>query len=71
MRIVNIALAVIFILFGVLLTIAAVETVIPRSNGRLNLIGYRTCCPFTPISTAIGIAIALILFVAAIRMLNS
>jgi asparagine N-glycosylation enzyme membrane subunit Stt3 len=63
------ALAVIFIFLGVLLTIASVRTVIPDSNGRLNLIGYRTCCPFTPISTAIGIAIAIILFVAATRLL--
>jgi hypothetical protein len=65
------ALAVIFIFPGVVLTIAAVKTAIPNSNGRLNLIGYRTCCPFTPISTAIGIAIAIILFVAAMRILCS
>jgi asparagine N-glycosylation enzyme membrane subunit Stt3 len=69
MRIVNMALAVIFILIGVLLAIVAVATVIPDSNGRLNLIGYRTCCPFAPVSTTIGIAIAIILFVAARRLL--
>ena len=63
------ALAVIIIFLSVLLTIAAVKTVMPDSNGRLNLIGYRTCCPFTPISTTIGIAIAVILFVAAIKQL--
>jgi asparagine N-glycosylation enzyme membrane subunit Stt3 len=68
MKALAVILAVIFIFLGALLTIAAVKTVIPDSNGRLNLIGYKTCCPFTPISTVIGIAIAVILFVAAIRM---
>jgi asparagine N-glycosylation enzyme membrane subunit Stt3 len=64
-------LAVIFIFLGVVLTIVAVKTAIPNSNGRLNLIGYRTYFPFTPTSTAIGMAIAIILFVAAMRILCS
>jgi hypothetical protein len=62
------ALAVVFIFIMVILTIASIKTAIPDSGGRINLIGYRTCCPFAPASTAIGIAVVIILFFVAKRM---
>ena len=59
------ALAIVFVFLIIGLSIAAVKTVIPDSHAsKLNLVGYRTCCPFTPISTVICIAGAVILFVA-------
>ncbi len=62
------ALGFVFIFIMVILTIATIKTAIPDSNGRLNLIGYRTCCPFAPASTAIGIAAVIILFIVAKRI---
>ncbi len=62
-------LAIVFIFLIVVLTIATVKKVIPDSKAtKLNIIGYRTCCPFTPISTAIGLAVVIILLVVAKRM---
>lgn len=58
--------AVIFIM--VLLTIVSVKTAIPDSGGMRNLIGYTTCCPFAPGSTAIGIVVVIILFFSAKRL---
>jgi quinol-cytochrome oxidoreductase complex cytochrome b subunit len=63
------ALGIFFIFIMVILAIASAETIIPDSGGRLNLIGYRTCCPFAPASTAIGIALVIILFFVAKRMI--
>ncbi|HMK94032.1 MAG TPA: hypothetical protein VK536_01395 [Candidatus Limnocylindrales bacterium] len=62
------ALGVFFIFLMVILALVSAKTVIPDSAGRLNLIGYRTCCPFAPASTAIGIAVVIILFFVAKRM---
>ena len=59
------ALGIVFILAIFILTIASVKTAIPESNGMKNLIGYKSCCPFAPASTAIGLAAAVILFFAA------
>jgi quinol-cytochrome oxidoreductase complex cytochrome b subunit len=63
------ALGIFFIFIMVILAYASAETIIPDSGGRLNLIGYRTCCPFAPASTAIGIALVIILFFVAKRMI--
>jgi len=38
------------------------------THGMLNLTGYRTCCPFAPASTAVGIASTVFLFLVAKRM---
>ena len=61
-------MGVVFIFVIFILTITAVKTAIPESNGMKNLIGYKTCCPFTPASTAIGITAAIVLFLVARRM---
>ena len=68
-RIATKALGIFFIFIMVILALASAETIIPDSGGRLNLIGYRTCCPFAPASTAIGIALVIILFFIAKRMI--
>ena len=62
------ALGIVFIFLMVILALVSVKTIIPDSGGRLNLIGYSTCCPFAPASTAIGTALVIILFFAAKRM---
>jgi hypothetical protein len=62
------ALGIVFIFLMVILALVSAKTSIPDSGGRLNLIGYRTCCPFAPASTAIGIALVIILFFVAKRM---
>ena len=62
-------LGIFFILIMVILAYASAETIIPDSGGRVNLIGYRTCCPFAPASTAIGIALVIILFFVAKRII--
>jgi hypothetical protein len=50
----------------VILSIAAVKTVIPNSNAsKPCLLGYKATCSFTPISTAILILAVIITFVAA------
>ena len=59
------ALGIGFILIMVILALASAKTAIPDSGGIRNLVGYRTCCPFAPASTAIGIAVVVILFFAA------
>jgi hypothetical protein len=61
-------LSVIFVLIMAILVIASIKTIIPDSNGLQNLLGYRTCCPFTPASTLIGIVTVIILFIVAKRM---
>jgi hypothetical protein len=62
------ALGIVFILIMVILALVTVKTAIPDSGGMRNLLGYNTCCPFAPASTAIGIAAVVILFVAAKKM---
>ena len=62
------ALGMVFIFLMVILTLLSIKTVIPDSGGRINLLGYSTCCPFAPASTAIGIALVIILFFIAKRM---
>ena len=62
------ALGIVFIFLMVILTLLSIKTVIPDSGGRINLIGYSTCCPFAPASTAIGIALVIVLFFVAKRM---
>ena len=61
-------LGIAFILLMVILTLVSIKTVIPDSGGRTNLIGYGTCCPFAPASTAIGLAIVIVLFFIARSM---
>jgi hypothetical protein len=62
------ALGIVFIFLMIILALVSAKTIIPDSGGRLNLVGYRTCCPFAPASTAIGIALVIILFFVAKRM---
>jgi hypothetical protein len=50
----------------VILSIAAVKTVIPNEKAsKLCLLGYKATCSFTPISTAILIIAAIVTFVVA------
>ena len=50
----------------IILSIAAVKTVIPNSQAsKPCLLGYKATCSFTPISTAILIVAAIILFLIA------
>jgi len=63
------ALTIVFAAVIIILSIATIKTVIPDSQAsKLNLVGYRTCCPFAPISTAIGIALVITLSLVAWRM---
>jgi hypothetical protein len=63
------ALTIVFAGVIIILSIAAIKTAIPDSQAsKLNLVGYRTCCPFAPISTAIGVALVITLFLVARRM---
>jgi hypothetical protein len=64
------ALTVIFVFIIAALSIAAAKTAIPNSNAsKACLLGYRATCSFTPISTAICIAAAVVVFVVAKRMI--
>lgn len=50
----------------IILSIAAAKTAIPNSQAsKPCLLGYRATCSFTPISTAILIAAAIITFLVA------
>jgi hypothetical protein len=62
------ALGIVFILIMVILALASAKTAIPEAGGMRNLLGYHTCCPFAPASTAIGIVIVVILFFVGKRM---
>ena len=62
------ALGILFILIMVILAFASAKTAIPDSGGMRNPLGYTTCCPFAPASTAIGITIFVILLFAAKKM---
>jgi hypothetical protein len=62
------ALGIAFILIMIILVLVSAKTAIPDSGGMRNLLGYTTCCPFAPASTTIGIAVVVILFLAAKRM---
>jgi len=62
-------LTIVFAIVIILLSLVTIKTAIPDSQAsKLNLIGYRTCCPFAPASTAIGIALVITLFLVARRM---
>jgi len=63
------ALTIVFFAVIIILSIATIKTVVPHSQAsKLNMVGYRTCCPFAPISTAIGIALVITIFLVARRM---
>ena len=54
-----------------ILSIAAVKTVIPNAQAsKPCLLGYRATCSFTPISTIILIAAAVIVFFATKSMIT-
>jgi hypothetical protein len=62
-------LTVVPVLIIIILTIAAIKTVIPNSEvSKTCLIGYKAACSFTPISTIVLILIAFAIFAAAKRM---
>jgi hypothetical protein len=59
-------LAIIAVAVIVILSIAAVKTVIPNEKAsKLCLLGYKATCSFTPISTVILIIAAIVTFVVA------
>jgi hypothetical protein len=63
------ALTVVFVIFIVALSIAAIKTVIPNSNAsKACLLGYKAACSFAPISTAVLVLIAISVFAAAKRL---
>ena len=63
-------LAIVAVAVIVILSIAAVKTIIPNSNAsKPCLLGYRAACSFTPISTAILILAAIITFLVAKNMI--
>jgi hypothetical protein len=59
-------LGIVAVLVVVILSIAAVKTVIPNAEAsKPCLIDYKAACSFTPISTAILIIAAVVTFVVA------
>jgi len=59
-------LAIIAVAVIVILSIAAVKTVIPNEKAsKPCLLGYKAACSFAPISTAILIIAAIVTFVVA------
>ncbi|PVX23620.1 MAG: hypothetical protein CW716_11755 [Candidatus Bathyarchaeum sp.] len=53
-----------------LLVVSAIKTVIPNSDvSKVCRLGYKAACSFTPISTVILIAAAVIVFVAAKKVM--
>jgi hypothetical protein len=53
-----------------LLVISAVKTVIPNEDvSKVCILGYKATCSFTPISTAILIVAAVIVFVVAKKVM--
>lgn len=61
-------LAIVAIVAIVILSIAAVKTVIPDENvSKACLLGYKAACSFTPISTIILVLGAVFTFVIAKR----
>jgi hypothetical protein len=61
-------LAVAVVIF--LLVILAIKTVIPNADvSKVCRLGYKAACSFTPISTAILIIAAVIVFVVAKRLM--
>lgn len=59
-------LAIIAVAVIVILSIAAVKTVIPNEKAsKPCLLGYKATCSFTPISTVILIIVATVTFVVA------
>lgn len=63
------ALTIVIYLAIVILSIAAVKTLIPNGDvSKPCLLGYKASCSFTPISTAILVAAAIALFVYSGRI---
>jgi hypothetical protein len=59
-------LGIVAVVVIVILSIAAVKTVIPNAKAsKPCLLGYKATCSFTPISTAILIIAAIVTFVVA------
>jgi hypothetical protein len=59
-------LAIIAVAVIVILSIAAVKTVIPNAKAsKPCLLGYKATCSFTPISTVILVIAAIVTFVVA------
>jgi hypothetical protein len=59
-------LTIVFAFIMVVLSIAAVKTVIPNAQAsKACLLGYKAVCSFTPISTAILVAAVVITFLTA------
>jgi hypothetical protein len=59
-------LGIVAVVVVVILSIAAVKTVIPNAEAsKPCLLGYKAACSFTPISTAILIIAAVVTFVVA------
>jgi len=42
----------------ILLTLAALSTVIPQASAKPSMLGYAAHCPYTPVSTIICLALA-------------
>jgi hypothetical protein len=62
------ALTMVFVFIIIALSIAAIKTAIPDLNAsKACLLGYKTTCSFTPLSTAILFLIAISVFATAKR----
>ena len=60
------ALKIVAVAVIVILSLAAVKTVIPNEEAsKPCLLGYKAACSFTPISTAILVIVAIVTFVVA------
>jgi hypothetical protein len=63
-------LAIIAVAVIIILSIAAIKTVIPNAEAsKPCLLGYKAACSFTPISTIILIIAAICVFVVAKRVI--
>ncbi len=68
MEVLRVVVYVVIIILG----IAAVKTVIPNADAsKPCLLGYKAACSFTPISTIILVAAAVVVFLATRGMLSS
>ena len=62
------AFTIVSVFIMVVLSIAAVKTAVPNPReSKSCLLGYKATCPFTPASTAICVAAAIITFFVAKR----
>ena len=63
-------LTIVAVVVIIILSIAAVKTVIPNAEAsKPCLLGYKAACSFVPISTAILIIAAIVTFVVARRVI--